>query len=203
MPHKALDGSEAIRTALRLVGELLQARALEFHIVVIGGAAVNLQGFVSRTTTDVDILAFARPGPEGVLQLMPPAQPLPRGLMDAARTVAADLNLDPEWLNAGPALQWQTGLPPGLGSRVHWVDYGALKVGLADRTDLIYFKLYAAADQTGPLSVHFQDLLALLPTEDELRAAAEWVRQQDPSVAVATTLTKVFEHVRTLRSRPR
>ena len=61
-----------------------------------------------------------------------------------------------------------------------WRTYGGLEVGLASRYDLIFFKLYAAADQPGPDSVHFQDLLALGPSDEELEAAARWVRDQDP-----------------------
>jgi hypothetical protein len=192
-------GAGQIADALRLVGELLQARGHRFHIVVTGGAAVNLLGLVSRATTDVDILAFAGEGSEGRQHLHPPDEPLPAPLLKAAATVAVDLGLDAQWLNTGPASQWRTGLPPGLETRVQWLDYGGLAVGLVERYDLVFFKLYAAADDTGPGSVHFQDLLALKPTVEELNAAGSWVRQQDPSDALATTVSKVIEHVRLQR----
>jgi hypothetical protein len=117
--------------------------------------------------------------------------------------VATDLGLDPNWLNTGPASQWQTGLPPGLATRVHWREYAGLVVGLVDRYDLIFFKLYAAVDHTGPDSVHFQDLLALKPTDEELRQASTWVRQQDPSPAISDTLTRVIDHACSLGNRPR
>jgi hypothetical protein len=197
------EGAEKIDEALRLVGELLQARGEAHRIVVIGGAAVNLLGFVSRATTDVDILAFARSTRRGSLRLIPPEQPLPKALVDAARTVATDLSLDPDWLNTGPASQWRSGLPPGLGPRIHWREYGGLAVGLADRYDLIFFKLYAAVDDTGPASVHFRDLIALNPADEELAKASRWVRRQDPSPAIADALKQVTEHVRNLRNRPR
>ncbi|MGH7613088.1 MAG: DUF6036 family nucleotidyltransferase [Gemmatimonadales bacterium] len=171
--------------------------------MVIGGAAVNLLGFVSRATTDVDILAFGQANPHGPPRLSPPEEPLPRVLIDAARAVATDLNLGPNWLNAGPAAQWRPGLPPGLETRVHWREYGGLVVGLVDRYDLIFFKLYAAVDDTGPESVHFQDLLALTPTNEELIEASRWVRQQDPSPVVADTITRVINHARDLRDGPR
>ena len=199
----SFDGADTIERALRLVGELLQARGERLHVVVLGGAAVNLLGFVSRATTDVDILAFARPDASGALRLVPPDEPLPKTLIDASRTVAIDLNLDPNWLNAGPASQWRTGLPPGLETRVHWTEYGGLVVGLVDRYDLVFFKLYAAVDDTGPASVHFQDLIALKPTDEELADASDWVRRQDPSPAIAHALTKVIGHASDLRDRPR
>jgi len=195
-----LNGPEGIRDALRLVGELLQAHGLQFRIVIIGGAAVNLLGYVTRATSDVDILAFAEPDRQGTLRLRPPDEPLPKALEEAAETVAADLGLDPEWLNAAPASQWRTGLPPKLESRVHWTDYGGLQVGLVDRYDLIFFKLYAAVDDSGPESVHSQDLLALSPSDDELEIAAAWVREQDPTPVIADTLTRVIRHVRISRA---
>lgn len=43
-------------------------------------------------------------------------------------------------------------------------------------------------------SVHYQDLLALQPTVDELEAAARWVRGQDPTPEFADTVGKVVEH---------
>lgn len=194
-----LNGPDGIRDALSLVGELLQARGLQFRIVVIGGAAMNLQDYVARATTDVDILAFADPAGDKTLRLRPPDEPLPAALGQAAATVAADLGLDPEWLNAVAALQWRTGLPPNLESRVHWTDYGGLQVGLADRYDLIFLKLYAAVDG-GPGDVHVQDLLALTPSDEELDAAAAWVREQDPTPAIADFLTQVIRHVRSNRA---
>lgn len=194
-----LGDPDSIAKALNLVGELLQARGVRLHIVIVGGAAVNLLGLVSRATTDVDVLAFAR-GEGSSLTLRPPDEPLPVDLVRAVATVAGDLGLDPEWLNAKSALQWRTGLPPGLAARVHWRDYGGLVVGLADRYDLIFFKLYAAVDAAGPSSVHFQDLVALGPSDEELSAAADWVRSQDPSAVVAETLTRVIRHVRSRRA---
>jgi hypothetical protein len=144
-----------------------------------------------------------RPDTGGALRLVPPDEPLPQALLDASRTVGMDLNLDRNWLNTGPASQWRSGLPPGLEARVHWQDYSGLSVGLVDRYDLIFFKLYAAVDDIGPSSVHFQDLIALKPTDEEFMEANRWVQQQDPSPAIAAALTQVIDHARDLRSRSR
>lgn len=187
-----LSNSHEIEQALRLVGELLEAGGHRFHVAVIGGSAVNLLGLVSRATTDVDA--------QGALHLRPPDEPLPPPMVHAARTVATDLGLDPNWLNIGPASQWRTGLPPGLSERLDWRTYGGLVVGVAARYDLIFFKLYAAADDIGPRSVHFQDLIALAPTSDELEAAGQWVCDQDPSPDFAHVVSQVIEHARTNRS---
>lgn len=198
-----LAGSDEIERALRLVGELLDARGYRYHIVVIGGSAVNLLGLVSRATTDVDILAFASPDSAGVMRLRPPDEPLPEPLLSAAETVAGDLGLDPHWLNAGPASQWQTGLPPGLEGRVTWRSYGGLSVGVVGRRDLVFFKLYAAADDIGIRSVHFQDLVAFAPTDEELHDAADWIGQQDPSPDFNRIVSEVIDHARTHRDRSR
>lgn len=199
-----LSGTSAIDEALDRVGQLLAARGSSYAIIVVGGAALNLLGIVDRATTDVDILAFADPPEpkrrgtttEPPRHIHEPPEPMPSSLAGAARTVARDLGLAEDWLNTGPALQWRAGLPPGLERRVHWRRYSALWVGLVDRYDLTFFKLFAAADSSGPRSVHYLDLVALRPTAKELSEAAEWVRTQDASSEFATILEQVLRHAR-------
>lgn len=91
--------------------------------------------------------------------------------------------------------QWRTGLPSGLEGRLTWRRFGGLYVGLAARRDLIFLKLYTAADDAGPGSKHFQDLIALGPTA-ELKEGADWVRSQDASKAFARLLNDVVDHAR-------
>jgi hypothetical protein len=79
---------------------------------------------------------------------------------------------------------------------VEWREYAALWVGIVSRYDLIFFKLFAAVDSPGTGSVHYQDLLALSPSPEELEAAARWVRTQDVSPEFAHVLEKVVEHAR-------
>ncbi len=193
MEAEAIPGIERGLTA---VGELLAAEGVEIGIVVVGGVALNLLGIVKRTTTDVDVLAIVPSLTDtGEVALAPP-EPLPEPLRRAIATVARDLQLPDNWMNTVVGLQWETGLPPGMGRRLHWRQFAGLRVGLADRYDLIFLKLYAAADSGGPASVHFQDLLALRPTERELLAAAAWVRGQDPTPDFARILEQVIEHAR-------
>jgi hypothetical protein len=193
-----LNGASDIEEALTLVGELLAAEGRSYAICILGGAALNLLGIVARTTTDVDILAFAsaQTGEPTPPELLEPPEPMPEPLRRATLAVARDLGLDPHWLNTGPALQWKAGLPSGVASRVQWRRYAALRVGLVARYDLIFFKLFAAADSTGQRSVHYQDLLALAPSIDDLVDAAAWVRTQDASPAFADVLEQVVTHVR-------
>ncbi len=120
---RLLDDGRDIRTALIAVGELLAAEGEEFSIVIIGGAAMNLLDLTSRPTRDVDILAWGVGG-----EIARPPQPLSEALQRAIRLVASRFDLPPGWLNTGPVSQWDTGLPPGLSTRLHWRDYGALRV---------------------------------------------------------------------------
>lgn len=189
-------GSTEIEKALQAVGELLTAEGRTIGIVVVGGAALNLLGVVERTTRDVDVLALAAPSESDWPMLVEPPEQLPDWLQRATREVGRDMDLMSDWLNTGPALQWRQGLPPGLDTRVAWRQFSGLAVGIASRYDLIFLKLYAAADSDGPESVHYQDLLRLQPTGAELEAAAEWVRAQDTSPDFAKILDQVLSHAR-------
>ena len=179
------------------LGELLSAEGTEFGIVVLGGAALNLLGIVERTTRDVDVLAIASSTLAEGLSLLTPPEPLPEPLKRSIDRVARDFRLPEDWVDTTMGLQLQTGLPPGLEKRIHWRRYGGLVVGLVDRYDLIFFKLYAAADSGGPASVHYQDLIALRPSSTELQEAATWVRKQDPSAGFSIILEQVMERLRT------
>ena len=186
-----------IERVFAALGELLTAEGMEFGIVVLGGAALNLLGIVERTTRDVDVLAITSSTLEDGLPSLTPPEPLPEPLKRAIDRVARDFRLPEDWVDTTMGLQLQTGLPPGLERRIHWSRYGGLVVGLVDRYDLIYFKLYAAADSGGPTSVHYQDLIALRPSSIELQEAATWVRKQDPSPGFSIILEQVMERLRT------
>lgn len=72
-------------------------------------------------------------------------------------------------------------LPDGFEDRVQWSRFGSLHVGTAGRLDLIALKLFAAVDNPGFRNVHYQDLLAMRPTQEELATARAWVVTQDAS----------------------
>ena len=69
-------------------------------------------------------------------------------------------------------------------------------MGVAGRRPLIALKLLAAVDQGGTQSVHYQDLVRLDPTEEELEEAREWARSEDSSPIVARHIDQVIKHVR-------
>jgi hypothetical protein len=182
-----------ISETISALGEILASEGESAAIVVVGGTAMIVQGFVERATSDVDVIARAKDARRTGRRSIEPPEPLPEPLLRAIARVARDFSLPADWMNTTAGLQWKTGLPPGFTDRIHWSQYGGLWLGLADRYDLIMMKLYAAADGEGPASVHFQDLLALRPTNDELQSAAQWVRSQDTSPQFAAILDQVVE----------
>lgn len=166
--------SESLDQAFSTLGAFLEdAKGAAENLVLIGGSALLALGLVSRTTKDADIMA----GFDRDRGLIDP-RPLSEALQEATRKVARELDLDPAWLNTGPADQLRAGLPDGFLGRLTPRGYGScLTIYLPDRVDLIHLKLFAAVDQ-GP-GRHVNDLAALQATPDEMLAAARWVLTQD------------------------
>lgn len=163
---------EELRRALRALGDTLADRGETFHVAIVGGAALLLRGQSGRPTQDVDVVAVAAGG----LPLRSRHQ-LPPELVDAAEDVAAVLDLDRDWLNAGALGVLHGRLPEGYEDRLEPEAFGNLTVSPLSRQDLIRLKLYAAADE-GPASVHLHDLVRLSLTSDELGDARAWVEAQ-------------------------
>jgi hypothetical protein len=155
---------------------LLDAGTVE--IVVCGGAAMNILGYVRRTTEDVDVIAFIDTAQDGKKHLIK-ATPMRSELIQAAQEVARDFNLKENWFNSAAASVMDFGLPEGLLERTESRSYGKnLIVHFLTRFDQIHFKLYAAVDRGGK---HVDDLLALKPNSEELQKAAQWSMTHDVS----------------------
>ena len=174
-----------LEQALSVLGQLLEDRELYYEIVVIGGGSLLLLQLIERTTKDLDIVALANSG-----QLYS-ADPIPQSLLQAAEEVGKALELDNHWLNTGPTSLFEMGLPAGFETRLHTKHYHGLTVHLADRFDQICFKLYAAVDQ-GIRSKHFNDLIALQPTNSELLIAKNWTITHDVSEGFAQELESLL-----------
>lgn len=188
MPKKL--GKEALERALTLLGEKLEFdQAQPVSLVVCGGSSLIALGLVNRTTKDVDVLALM--GEAGRLM---PAQPLPEPVSRAVSEIAAQLDLFPNWLNAGPTDLLKWGLPGGFSERLTRRDYGkCLKIWHVSRLDQIHFKVFAAAD-AGP-GRHVEDLLKLNPTKPELLSAARWALTQDASEGFVMVLKEMLKEL--------
>lgn len=193
-----MDAPLPIESALTAVGDLLRIAGEEVSLVVVGGATMNLLGIVRRSTSDVDVIARAYRDEHGVLYLAQ-AEPFPAALRNAIETVARDFGLPNDWMNAEVGSQWVHGLPPWILDETTWRSYGNLHVGLVDRRTLIALKLFASVD-SGPRSVHVQDLLALAPTDAEFEEARRWVTTQDVYEGFETMISQVIEHVQQHRA---
>lgn len=187
--------ANSIERALRAVGELLATDGERCAIVVTGGATMNLLGIVERATSDVDVIARAVPDAGDGIRLRR-AEPFPPPLARAIRTVARDMGLDPDWMNAMAGKQWSQGMPPGIPEDLQWRTYGdGLDVALAGRRSLVALKLFAAVDQ-GMRSVHMQDLRALAPSEPEMVEARAWVLTQDAAEHWPGLVEQAIDHAR-------
>jgi len=171
------DNKKAVDTILSALGEQYASlKGAELDILVCGGSALQALGLIERPTKDVDVLAILNLENEPIL-----AEPLPKLLLQAVGKVARDFQLVENWLNPGPTSAITLGLPKGLLERAEKRHYGLkLTVRFLSRFDQIHFKLYAAADHSAA-SKHYQDLLKLKPTEQEIETAARWAMTQDPS----------------------
>jgi len=186
-----LEGKKDIEEVFVALSEQLDALYSGLiEMVVCGGAALNILGYVRRTTEDVDVIAFVDKDKQGKNVLVK-ANPMKSALLEAARRVQRDFDLKKNWLNAGPSSIMDLGLPEGLMDRVETRTYGKnLIIHLLGRYDQIHFKLYASVDQGGR---HLDDLTALNPAADELEKAARWSMTHDPSDGYKTLLKSFLE----------
>ena len=187
-----LDG-KLLQEALQMLGERLRLKeAAPVRLVVCGGSALIALDLVSRSTTDVDVVAMVSSEGEPLAPV-----PFPAKLSEALDDVATLLELPGNWLNNAPSRDsgglFQFGLPEGLLERAHRSDFGPhLQVFFIDRIDQVFFKVFAAADSMG---VHVDDLIALDPTPKEMEAAARWCMTHDPSVGFRRILKSMFEQL--------
>ena len=184
---KPIDISKLNEALLLLNEQLILTDAPATEIVVCGGSALIATGLVPRTTQDVDIVALIQSN------VLIDSEPLPDYLLNAADNVGTILSLPADWLNNGPASQFQMGLPPGFQERLTTVVVGKkLTVHYIGRYDQIFFKTFASADRGG---YHVSDLKALNPADEELISAAQWCMTQDTSEAFRMILKDMFKQL--------
>ena len=183
-----------IKTILSALGEQLESSSVEpIELLVCGGSALIFLGLAQRTTKDVDILAYVKKTEAGDISFIK-ATPLKEEFIAAAKKVARDFNLPENWINTGPTSAVDLGLPDRLMERVTTREFGRkLTIHFLGRYDQIHFKLYAAVDQGA--GVHYEDLLTLKPTADELEQAARWSMTHDVSEGYRQILKDLLNHM--------
>ncbi len=189
-----LEGKREIEKILYALAEQLEVLGVRLlELVVCGGAALNVLGYVSRTTRDIDIIAFVDKSEKGEI-IITKASPLKPEIVIAAVRVKKDFNLPDNWLNSGPASVLDLGLPQGLMDRVESRPYGRnLIIHFLSRYDQIHFKLYAVIDQG--MGKHYDDLMALNPNAEELESAARWCLTHDISEGFKEVLKDFLEKI--------
>lgn len=183
-----------IETILSALGEQLESSSVEpIKLLVCGGLALIFLGLAQRTTKDVDILAYVKQTEAGDISFIK-ATPLKEEFIAAAKKVARDFNLPENWINTGPTSAVDLGLPGGLIERVTTKEFGSkLTIHFLGRYDQIHLKLYAAVDQGA--GVHYEDLLTLNPTAEELEQAARWSMTHDVSEGYRQILKDLLNHM--------
>jgi hypothetical protein len=178
---------ESVEASLRMLADLLAAeQAKPAWLVVCGGSALLATGLVLRPTRDVDVLALREP--DGTPMS---CHPLPADLLNAAKRVAVEWKLFPDWINSGPADLFELSLNLGLWKRLDTRTYGShLKVSFITRLDQIVFKLYAAVGRSEQRD--FDDLVALAPRGMEIEPAARWLIARAVSPDKRARLTDVI-----------
>ena len=189
-----------IAELLGAVGEQLALRGASASLLIVGGAALNLRGLISRTTLDVDVVAIV--DTTGRERAFRTPEPMPPALEKAIASVSRDFGLSRDWMNTVVAAIWDQGVPDSLPDDIQWQAYGSLEIGLVGRQTLISLKLYALIDQ-GKQSKHFKDLIELNPTDKELQVAASWVLKQDTSPVFRQFVNEAVEHVKADSRKPR
>lgn len=179
----------ALESAITVLGQRLAHLKQHYEVVAIGGASLVLLGYIERTTRDLDLIALMEGG------CLKSAEKLPHPLLKEIESVGLALEIGMNWVNAGPALLLQSGLPEGFVDRLIVRKYEGLTIHFASRFDQICFKLYASVDQ-GPDSKHFNDLKRLNPNYEELLTAKKWCLTQDVSHEFSITLDEAINALR-------
>jgi hypothetical protein len=190
------SGKAGIEKALkRLNAKMVYADLDPVELVSCGGASLNLMGWVSRSTGDVDIICAAEVTTKGGVQLLA-GTTLPPRLLELIAEVGRELGLKEEWLNFGLAPLMEFGLPQGLDKRLTRKSYGrCLTLHVISRLDQIHLKLYAAMDPKTRIETHLGDLMDLEPTEAQARAAVDWLLQRKTSADFRRKLKAVLNRI--------
>lgn len=181
-----LGSGDDVRQALSALGqELADEKRPKIALLICGGAALGISGFVSRTTSDVDVLGLADCS-SGLQQ--PPAW-----LWNSAGKVAAILGLEQNWLYDAASALSEMGLPKGIVERATRHRFGpSLEIAVASRLDLIALKCFAAIDPKARRQ-HLEDLVDLHPDKTEMDFAATWLLDRPSSPEFRRAVAQLYD----------
>jgi hypothetical protein len=179
---------QRIEEALTRLGETLDMDLESpLEVVVCGGAALNIAGYVHRTTTDVDILGLLDQGENQV-----DVPELPDEFKQARDEIQQEMGLRKNWINTGPSLLVPA-VPDGLTDRLQERRYSdTFIVHTLGRKDQIYLKMYASIDEFEP---HLGDLEELEPDDREIIEAIEWAVTNYPADWPRGPVVEVVEDI--------
>lgn len=168
-------------TAPVVLAELERALEIEssepVRWLVCGGVALALQGLMSRSTHDLDVVASVVESSLSVVPLTGFSEAVLRAI-DRVSNDRPELGThSTRWVNLGASGLLRLGLPRGLEQRwrVHVVG-PRLTLLLPGRADLVALKLFAAVDPVPRRQpIHKADLEAMSPTRLELESSIDWL----------------------------
>lgn len=192
----SFTGKPGIEEALRrLNAKMVYAGLKPLDLVSCGGASLNLMGWISRPTSDVDIICAAVVDAKARVRLRR-EEVLPPQFVKLVAEVGQELEIKETWLNLGPASLLKFGLPRGLASRLKRRSYGrCLTLHVVSRLDQIHLKLYALMHPKTRLETHLSDLLDLKPTRREAKAAVKWLLNRRTSADFRRKLKSVLDRI--------
>jgi len=173
--------SDRLIDALQTLGSWLAERGEPIELALVGGGALLLHDLRVHPTEDLDAIARHAGG------RWRRAHPFPEVPIEGIREVGLALDLPvrnrdgKDWLNTGPSVLMDRGLPPGFFDRMDRRTFGHLTIHLASPDDLVALKVLAATDTTrgAKRAVDLDDIARTSPTGSTLAWALRWVASFD------------------------
>ncbi|MCB0879905.1 MAG: hypothetical protein KDC46_13110 [Thermoleophilia bacterium] len=183
-------GVPEIDRALRLLGDELARRRIIAELVLLGGASLLARQLIERATTDIDVLGVRLPN--GVVRS---GYPLLPEIRDVANEIGLALGLDELWLDDRPGSDFANAAPAGFEQRLERATFGALVVWHLSAHDICVIKICATAERWGEVpNKHWEDVVALKPSTDDLAAARRFAdRTWSPHSAAWSALEAIEE----------
>ena len=157
----------------------LANKSLQFEAIIIGGAALNIMGIISRETRDVDCL-----DPKIPIEIISASEEFSK--------LNPHFNLSKNWINNGPDSLKQD-LGKGWFKQTQIIFKGnAIVFRTLSRIDLLKTKLFAFCDR----DLDFQDCLKMKPTVEELEECFNWVAERDGNQGWIKNVEKHFNLIK-------